>query len=176
MAELSGKFRHEAVTKGDYPAVGDWVYIKKIENEKKAIIHRIFPRRSSFLGKRLVLNGRTSNSSKCRLSILVNALNHDFNVRRIERYLLLAYESGAMPVIVLTKSSLCEDVEQKIVETEAVAIGVPIFVVDSLEHTGIESLQQFVTSGKTIALVGSSGVGKSTLLNALIGIEVAKNG
>lgn len=104
----------------------------------------------------------------------MNALNHDFNVRRIERYLLLAYESGAMPVIVLTKSSLCEDVEQKIVETEAVAIGVPIFVVDSLEHTGIESLQQFVTSGKTIALVGSSGVGKSTLLNALIGIEVAK--
>lgn len=104
----------------------------------------------------------------------MNALNHDFNVRRIERYLLLAYESGAMPVIVLTKSSLCEDVEQKIVETEVVAIGVPIFVVDSLEHTGIESLQQFVSSGKTIALVGSSGVGKSTLLNALIGIEVAK--
>ena len=104
----------------------------------------------------------------------MNALNHDFNVRRVERYLLLAYESGAMPVIVLTKSSLCEDIEQKIVETEAVAIGVPIFVVDSVEHTGIESLQQFVTSGKTIALVGSSGVGKSTLLNALIGIEVAK--
>ncbi len=68
------------------------------------------------------------------------------------------------------------DIEQKIVETEAVAIGVPIFVVDSVEHTGIESLQQFVTLGKTIALVGSSGVGKSTLLNALIGIEVAKTG
>lgn len=175
MAELSGKFRHEAVTKGDYPAVGDWVYIKKIENEKKAIIHRIFPRRSSF--SRQEAGTRTEEqviAANVDYLFLVNALNHDFNVRRIERYLLLAYESGAMPVIVLTKSSLCEDVEQKIVETEAVAIGVPIFVVDSLEHTGIESLQQFVTSGKTIALVGSSGVGKSTLLNALIGIEVAK--
>ncbi|BCD17144.1 ribosome small subunit-dependent GTPase A [Bacillus cereus] len=177
MAELSGKFRHEAVTKGDYPAVGDWVYIKKIENEKKAIIHRIFPRRSSF--SRQEAGTRTEEqviAANVDYLFLVNALNHDFNVRRIERYLLLAYESGAMPVIVLTKSSLCEDVEQKIVETEAVAIGVPIFVVDSLEHTGIESLQQFVTSGKTIALVGSSGVGKSTLLNALIGIEVAKTG
>ena len=106
----------------------------------------------------------------------MNALNHDFNVRRMERYLLLAYESGAMPVIVLTKSSICNDVEEKIVETEAIAIGVPIFVVDSLEHTGIDSLKQFVSSGKTIALVGSSGVGKSTLLNALIGIDVAKTG
>ena len=105
----------------------------------------------------------------------MNALNHDFNVRRMERYLLLAYESGAMPVIVLTKSSICNDVK-RIVETEAIAIGVPIFVVDSLEHTGIDSLKQFVSSGKTIALVGSSGVGKSTLLNALIGIDVAKTG
>ncbi|HFO1054275.1 TPA: ribosome small subunit-dependent GTPase A, partial [Bacillus paranthracis] len=177
MAELSGKFRHEAVTKGDYPAVGDWVYIKKIENEKKAIIHRIFPRRSSF--SRQEAGTRTEEqviAANVDYLFLVNALNHDFNVRRMERYLLLAYESGAMPVIVLTKSSLCEDIEQKIVETEAVAIGVPIFVVDSVEHTGIESLQQFVTSGKTIALVGSSGVGKSTLLNALIGIEVAKTG
>lgn len=177
MAELSGKFRHEAVTKGDYPAVGDWVYIKKIENEKKAIIHRIFPRRSSFsrqeAGTRMEEQVIAANVDYL---FLVNALNHDFNVRRMERYLLLAYESGAMPVIVLTKSSLCEDVEQKIVETEAVAMGVPIFIVDSLEHTGIDSLQQFVSSGKTIALVGSSGVGKSTLLNALIGIEVAKTG
>ena len=106
----------------------------------------------------------------------MNALNHDFNVRRMERYLLVAYESGAMPVIVLTKSSLCEDVEQKIAETEAVAIGVPIFVVDSLVYVGIESLQQFVSPGKTIALVGSSGAGKSTLLNALIGTDVAKTG
>ena len=133
-----------------------------------------FPAKKLFLKTRgWNKNRRTDYSSKCRLFILVNALNHDFNVRRMERYLLLAYESGAMPVIVLTKSSICNDVKE-IVETEAIAIGVPIFVVDSLEHTGIDSLKQFVSSGKTIALVGSSGVGKSTLLNALIGIDVAK--
>ena len=151
MAELSGKFRHEAITKGDYPAVGDWVYIKKIEDEKKAIIHRIFQRRSSF--SRQEAGTRTEEqiiAANVDYLFLVNALNHDFNVRRMERYLLLAYESGAMPVIVLTKSSICNDVEQKIVETEAIAIGVPIFVVDSLEHTGIDSLKQFVSSGKQL--------------------------
>ncbi|KEK24192.1 ribosome small subunit-dependent GTPase A [Bacillus gaemokensis] len=177
VAELSGKFRHEALVKGDYPAVGDWVHIKKIGEESKAIIHHVFSRRSSF--SRQAAGERTAEqivAANVDYLFLVNALNHDFNVRRIERYLLLAYESGAMPVILLTKSGLCEDVEQRIVETESVAIGVPIFAVDSLEHTGIELLQQFVASGKTIALVGSSGAGKSTLLNALMESEVAKTG
>ncbi|PEO42041.1 ribosome small subunit-dependent GTPase A [Bacillus pseudomycoides] len=177
MAELSGKFRHEALDKGDYPAVGDWVHVKKIKEESKAIIHSVFQRKSSFsrqaAGERTVEQIVAANVDYL---FLVNALNHDFNVRRIERYLLLAYESGSMPVIVLTKSDLCEDVEQKILETEAIAIGVPIFAVDSLQQAGVESLQQFVTSGKTIALVGSSGAGKSTLLNALMGSEVAKTG
>lgn len=177
IAELSGKFRHEALAKGDYPAVGDWVHIRKIEEESKAIIHGVFSRRSSF--SRQAAGERTAEqivAANVDYLFLVNALNHDFNVRRIERYLLLAYESGSMPVIVLTKSDLCEDVEQKILETEAVAIGVPIFAVDSLQQAGIELLQQFVAPGKTIALVGSSGVGKSTLLNALMGSEVAKIG
>ncbi|KFM98762.1 ribosome small subunit-dependent GTPase A [Bacillus clarus] len=177
LAELSGKFRHEALTKSDYPTVGDWVYIKKLEGERKAIIHRVFPRKSSF--SRQEAGNRTVEqiiAANVDYLFLVNALNHDFNVRRIERYLLLAYESGAMPVVVLTKSNLCEEVEQKIIETEAVAIGVPIFAVDSLDYLGIESLQQFVAQGKTIALVGSSGAGKSTLLNALVGNEVAKTG
>ncbi|SDY74768.1 ribosome small subunit-dependent GTPase A [Bacillus sp. 166amftsu] len=177
IAELSGKFRHEALDKGDYPAVGDWVHIKKIEEEGKAIIHYVFPRRSSF--SRQAAGERTAEqivAANVDYLFLVNALNHDFNVRRIERYLLLAYESGSMPIIVLTKSDLCEEMEQKILETEAVAMGVPIFAVDSLQQTGIESLKQFVASGKTIALVGSSGAGKSTLLNALMGSEVAKTG
>ncbi|EMA6343148.1 ribosome small subunit-dependent GTPase A [Bacillus cytotoxicus] len=177
IAELSGKFRHETRSTGDYPTVGDWVYVKKLEDEKKAIIHRVFERKSSFVrqeaGNRTVEQVIAANVDYL---FLVNALNHDFNVRRIERYLLLAYESGATPVIVLTKSDLCADVEQKIIETEAVAIGVPIFAVDSMKYVGMELLKQFIKPGKTIALVGSSGVGKSTLLNALMGMNVAKIG
>jgi len=177
VAELTGKFRYEAIEKGDYPAVGDWVSITKLPNEKKALIHTVLTRKSSF--SRKVAGDKTVEqivAANVDYLFLVNALNADFNVRRIERYLLLAYESGAMPVVILTKSDLCEDVEQKIMETEAVAIGVPIFAVDSLQQTGIDQLQQFLQPGKTIALIGSSGAGKSTLLNALIGNEVAKTG
>ena len=109
-----GSFGMKQLRKAIIQRVGDWVYIKKIEDEKKAIIHRIFHEEALSQDKRSNKNRRTDYSSKCRLFILVNALNHDFNVRRMERYLLLAYESGAMPVIVLTKSSICNDVEQKL--------------------------------------------------------------
>lgn len=177
VAELAGKFRHETIVKSNYPAVGDWVHIKKIRDENKAIIHDVFTRKSSF--SRQAAGEKTAEqvvAANVDYLFLVNALNDDFNVRRIERYLLLAYESGAMPVIVLTKSDLCVDVEQKILETEVAAMGVPIFAINCLEKTGVELLQQYIALGKTIALVGSSGVGKSTLLNALMGNEVAKTG
>lgn len=177
VAELAGKFRYEASEKGDYPAVGDWVSVTKLLEEKKAIIHTVLSRKSSF--SRKVAGEKTEEqivAANVDYLFLVNALNADFNARRIERYLLLAYESGATPVVILTKSDLCTDVQQKVMETEAVAIGAPIFAVDSLHQTGIETLQQFLQPGKTIALVGSSGAGKSTLLNALMGNEVAKTG
>ncbi|WP_242220853.1 ribosome small subunit-dependent GTPase A [Bacillus cereus group sp. BfR-BA-01380] len=177
VAELTGKFRYEALEKGDYPAVGDWVSITKFPEEKKAMIHTVLTRKSSF--SRKVAGEKTVEqivAANVDYLFLVNALNADFNVRRIERYLLLAYESGAMPVVILTKSDLCTNIEQKIMETETIAIGVPIFAVNSLHQTGIERLQQFLQPGKTIALIGSSGAGKSTLLNALMGNEVAKTG
>ncbi|UOQ87378.1 ribosome small subunit-dependent GTPase A [Gracilibacillus salinarum] len=98
---------------------------------------------------------------------LVSALNNDFNIRRIERYVTLAWESGASPVIVLTKADLSDDIDAKVLEVEEVAIGVPIHVTSSITHQGIEDLNKYLQSGTTIALLGSSGVGKSTLSNIL---------
>lgn len=97
------------------------------------------------------------------------ALNNDFNIRRLERYLLVAYDSGASPIIVLTKKDLCNDLSAKIVEVEDIAFRVPIFNVNSRNGEGIQDIKNIVSDGKTVSLLGSSGVGKSTLLNALLG-------
>ncbi|MBO9128170.1 ribosome small subunit-dependent GTPase A [Bacillus sp. 165] len=177
LGELSGRFRYEATVKSDYPAVGDWVWIQTIPAEKKAVIHGVFKRKSLF--SRQAAGDKTEEqvvASNIDYVFLVNALNRDFNLRRMERYLLLAYESGAVPVVILTKRDLCEDIEDKVVQTKAVAFGVDVFAVDSLSGTGIAELRQFVRPGKTIALLGSSGAGKSTLLNALMGSAVSKTG
>lgn len=175
LGELSGKFIYNTVRKVDFPAVGDWVLMKTIPAEKKAIIQSVLERKSQFV--------RHAAGSKVEEQVvatnvdyifIVNALNHDFNVRRIERYLLLAYESGANPVIVLTKKDLCDNVEEKVEEVNGIAFGVPILVVSNTTGEGIGDMQEFVTSGVTVALLGSSGVGKSTLLNSLMDTEVQK--
>ncbi|GLB61183.1 hypothetical protein NCCP133_33130 [Cytobacillus sp. NCCP-133] len=105
---------------------------------------------------------------------LVNSLNEDLNLRRLERYLLLSWDSGANPVIVLTKSDLCSSVQEKLAEVESVAMGIPIVSISVLEEEGIDSLKPYLLPGKTVALLGSSGVGKSTLTNYLLGQEKQK--
>ncbi|MCP8968874.1 ribosome small subunit-dependent GTPase A [Ectobacillus ponti] len=177
LGELSGKFHYRAAVKSDYPSVGDWVWLTKLPDERKAVIHGVFTRRSAFSRKEA--GERTEEqivAANVDYVFLVNALNRDFNVRRLERYLLVAYESGAMPVIVLTKSDLCGDVAGKVAEAEGVAFGVPIVAVSSLEGSGIEQLAPYLERGRTVALLGSSGAGKSTLLNALAGRDVSKIG
>ncbi|WP_243387518.1 ribosome small subunit-dependent GTPase A [Bacillus kexueae] len=175
LGELSGKFRFDAVCKEDYPAVGDWVLFKPLPNEKKAVIQHVLNRKSRFI--------RQSAGSKIEQQIvaanvdyvfIVSSLNRDFNVRRIERYVLLAYDSGATPVIVLTKKDLCEDIEEKRAEVEEVAIGVPVVCVNNIEREGYDELSPYLLEGKTIALLGSSGVGKSSLLNGLMNQDVQK--
>lgn len=172
LGEVSGKLRHNSMTREDFPAVGDWVLISPRYEEGKATIHGVLPRFSKFSRK---VAGTTTEEQIVATNVntlfLVNALNQDFNLRRIERYLIMAWESGANPVIVLTKSDLCNDVDEKIKQIEAVALGVPVHALSVKEEAGINQLDSYLLEGQTVALLGSSGAGKSTLTNRLIGVE-----
>lgn len=170
-ASLSGKFRFDAEKNEDYPAVGDWVALSARE-DKKATIHHVLPRFSKLSRKAAgTSNDEQLIAANINTLFLVMALNHDFNLRRMERYLVMAFESGANPVILLTKADLCSDLEKKIQAAESVAFGVPILPVCALEGSGLDHLASYLSEGKTSAFVGSSGVGKSTLINRLIGQE-----
>lgn len=105
---------------------------------------------------------------------ILSSLNNEFNPRRIERYLALAWESNAKPVIVLTKADLCSDLKQMVVKVESIAMGVPVHVISTLTHLGLESIYPYLIKGVTIGLLGSSGVGKSTLINSLKGEDVQR--
>lgn len=172
LSTLSGKYRHEHLH-SEFPAVGDWVMVERMPGEEKGIIHQVLPRTSQFSRKAA---GDTSEIQLIAVNVdyvfLVMSLNHDFNVRRLERYLIAAWDSGANPVIVLTKSDQCEDAEPYLREVETVAFGLPVFPVSSVTGEGIENLQNLLSPNKTGALLGSSGVGKSSLINALSGSEL----
>jgi ribosome biogenesis GTPase / thiamine phosphate phosphatase len=171
-AKITGKMRHSVTRQEDYPAVGDWVVFTKGENDMQASIQQVLPRKSKFSRKTV---GETTEEQIVATNIdtvfIVTSLNDDLNLRRMERYLLLTWESGATPVIILNKLDLCQNVEEKKAEVEEVAIGVPIIEISALKNEGIEKLKDFIKPGHTIALIGSSGVGKSTLINQLLGKE-----
>jgi ribosome biogenesis GTPase len=172
LAEVAGRLRHEAASRADLPAVGDWVALRMIGQENKGVIHAVLPRRSKFMRK---TKGSKTEEQVVGANIdtvfLVTSLNQDFNPRRIERYLAVSRESGAHPVILLTKTDLCENVEQKVAEMAAVAAGAPTHAVCAIKGEGLDDLQPYFAPGQTVALIGSSGVGKSTLINRLLGEE-----
>ncbi len=175
LAEISGKLRHEAANRRDLPAVGDWVVIRSRPEAGRVTIHAVLPRRTSFVRK--IAGSRTEEQivgANIDTVLLVTSLNQDFSVRRIERYLLIAWESGAKPIIILSKSDLCDRVDERINEVQAVARGVPVHAISVVTGRGLNDVAQYFKRGQTVALLGSSGVGKSTLINQLTGDDHLK--
>lgn len=175
VAEATGKLRYNARGAEDFPAVGDWVAIRRTAGEDKAKIHEVLPRRSKFSRKAA---GRETEeqivASNVDTVFLVMGLDNDYNPRRAERYLIMAWESGAQPVVVLNKADLVEDAEALRDEIEAIAPGAHVLFLSAKQGEGIEQLMPYITRGRTVALMGSSGVGKSTIVNRLLGGEVQR--
>jgi len=173
LAKVSGKLFHDSENRSEFPAVGDWVAISARPAEGTATIHAVLPRLSKFTRK---IAGKTTEEQIMAANIttvfLVNGLDNDFNLRRIERYLTLGWESGANPVIVLNKADVCDDIAQKVALVETVALGVPVHVVSAVTGQGLEEFSTYLSNGATVAFLGSSGTGKSSLINALLGQAV----
>lgn len=169
LAEVSGKFRYQAQTVSDYPAVGDYVVASWPEDGSNCTIESLFPRKSVFLRKAAGTDGREQVvAANIDIVFVCMSLNRDFNLRRLERYLAAAWESGAAPVVVLTKADLCDSPDQLVLEAGTVAAGADVITVSS-KNDDFSAVLSYLKPGKTIAFLGSSGVGKSTLINKLIG-------
>ncbi|KAI9131882.1 ribosome small subunit-dependent GTPase A [Acaryochloris sp. CCMEE 5410] len=170
-AEISGKFRYQIQSTEDLPCVGDWVVISAAG--QTATIQHLLPRRTLF--SRKVAGGTTEVqliAANLDSVFLVCGLDHDFNVRRIERYLVMIWESGARPIIILNKVDIGEQIEQRLFDLETIALGIPMVQISALHNQGLDELSPWLQPGKTIALVGSSGVGKSTITNQLMGEQI----
>ncbi|MFH1682011.1 MAG: ribosome small subunit-dependent GTPase A [Candidatus Eisenbacteria bacterium] len=170
---LSGRFRHEARTAAEWPAAGDWVEAERHGGEARATIHRVLPRAGAFSRKSA---GEKTEEQVIAANIdtlfLVSGLDGDFNLSRIQRYLFLARESGASPVVVLNKTDLVEKTAPYVDDVEAVAGGVPVIAMSAAREEGLDRLLACLGEGRTGALIGSSGVGKSTIINRLVGREI----
>ena len=166
---LSGRFAHEAAD-GGYPVTGDWVAVEL--KEGVAVIAAVLPRSTAFTRMAAgTSKDRQVVAANVDVALLAASLNADLNLRRLERYLATAYESGAEPVILLTKADACADPEPLIDSVRDIAFGVPVLAMSVRTGQGLAELSALLAPGKTAVLLGSSGVGKSTLVNALAGVE-----
>lgn len=169
-AEPAGKLRLATEEGADWPAVGDWVAAELRDRGSAGQIQEVLPRRSQFVRK---MAGRKIAeqviAANVDIALLVSALDGDFNPRRVERYLTQCWESGTRPVIVLNKADACESPRERIEAMERVAMGVPVCAVSAKTGDGFDDLQKYLARGQTLVLLGSSGVGKSTIVNRLLG-------
>ncbi len=171
-AGLAGRLVHEAAA-GDLPVAGDWVAVTPHPDGSGATIHYVLPRVTAFV--RLASGpggGLQVVAANVDIALITASLNADLSLRRIERYLATTWESGATPVVVLTKSDLCQDVETLKAQVESVAVGAPVHAVSALTGEGLDAITGLLRAGQTAVLLGSSGAGKSTLVNALAGQSV----
>jgi ribosome biogenesis GTPase / thiamine phosphate phosphatase len=183
-AQLSGRLRHQAAGRHELAAVGDWVALRRTPGEKSGTIEAILPRRSKF--SRKVAGELTEEqvvASNIDTVFLVMGLDGDYNPRRFERYLLTSYESGAQPVVLLSKADLADDVALRVAEIQSLAPGAPVHATiavrralpnGSIAEPDVQVVEQYLGAGRTGAMLGSSGAGKSTMINALVGTPVLK--
>ena len=175
LARVSGRLRHRAAARADFPAVGDWVVLEPSRGSGDARIVAVLPRHSRF--SRRAAGDPTEEqvvAANIDTVFLVTGLDGDFNLRRIERYLLVASESGASPVIVLNKADVAADPAAMAAEVTAIAGEVPVHFMSCHVAGEVDVLRRYLGPGKTAALLGSSGVGKSTIVNRLIGHDLLR--
>ena len=170
---LGGRLRHHAERRLDLPAVGDFVSLRLPAGEGPALVDAVLPRQTVFV--RRAAGDRPDDqviAANIDFVFVMTALDHDMNLRRVERYLAAVWESGASPVVLLNKTDLCDEVDGKIAQIHRVALGVNVHAISALTADGLDAVQRYLKPGLTIGFVGSSGVGKSTLLNRLLGRDV----
>jgi ribosome biogenesis GTPase / thiamine phosphate phosphatase len=172
-ATVSGRFRFDAELGGGgaFPVVGDWVVLGPTGDPDHRLVQALLPRRTAIVRRAPADHDEPEQvlAANVDLLLIVTSLNHELNARRLERYLALAWSSGAQPVVVLTKADLVDDLETAVAPVAPIAAGAPVHVVSATTGIGLEALAALLVDGRTVALVGSSGVGKSTLVNALAG-------
>lgn len=174
-AALAGRVKHHATRRSDLPAVGDWVVVRRGTDASRSSIVAVLPRRGRFSRKAAGnVTGEQVVAANVDVVFLVMALDADFSLRRLERYLVLSQESGATPVVLLTKPDLVADPDARAGEVRAIARGTPVHLVSPKLGHGIDRVAAYLPPGRTGALLGSSGVGKSTIINRLAGRDIQK--